>query len=58
MVHRQESRVFLNDEWTVNKRLLFNAGGMAENYVWDTGASRLTPRSTSTLTRNRPCAWA
>ena len=39
----KESRVFLNDEWTVNKRLLINAGGMEENDVM--GYKRFSPHA-------------
>ncbi len=35
--------MFLNDEWTVNKRLLINAGGMAENDVM--GYGRFSPHA-------------
>jgi iron complex outermembrane receptor protein len=39
----KESRVFLNDEWTVNKRLLINTGGMEENDVM--GYKRFSPHA-------------
>ena len=39
----KESRVFLNDEWTVNRHLLINAGGLEENDVM--GNSRVSPHA-------------
>jgi len=39
----KESRVFLNDEWTINKRLLINVGGMEENDVM--GYKRFSPHA-------------
>lgn len=39
----KEYRVFLNDEWTVSKKLLLNAGGMEERDVL--GYGRLSPHA-------------
>lgn len=46
----KEYRVFLNDEWTVSKRLLVNAGGMEENDVM--GYKRFSPHASLNIRLN------